>query len=165
MRRFAAVAAVIIAAVLTSGCAADEFSGNTQQSYSGASAEYSADSVEYSAEATAEEYSAPTAEPQASAAPTVESAAVDPVRLAEGLSAEFLGLPDSGKVYIFRDKKESVTINGAEYFGVTCLDEEDGRLESLCDIYISPDGATAYRYHPEDGSYRLLPEQIGRAHV
>lgn len=159
MRRFAAVAAVIIAAVLTSGCAADEFSGNTQQSYSGASVEYSADSVEYSAEATAEEYSAPTAEPQASAAPTVESAAVDPVMLAEGLSAEFLGLPDSGKVYIFRDKKESVTINGAEYFGVTCLDEEDGRLESICDIYISPDGATAYRYHPEDGSYRLLPEQ------
>lgn len=42
---------------------------------------------------------------------------------------------------------------------MTCLDEEDGRLESICDIYISPDGATAYRYHPEDGSYRLLPEQ------
>ena len=46
MRRFAAVAAVIIAAVLTSGCAEDEFSRNTQKSYSGASAEYSADSVE-----------------------------------------------------------------------------------------------------------------------
>lgn len=160
MRKLAAVLAAVILTAAVSGCAADEFSGNTQQSYSGASAEETAgtsaeipeETVE-TAEPAGEEYHE-TTEPAAESAPTA-----DPVRLAEGFSAEYLGLPDSGKVYIFRDKGETVQINGAECPGVSCYDEVDGQLEFICDFYFSPDGGAAYRFHPEDGSYRPLPEQ------
>lgn len=160
MRKLAAALAALILTAAVSGCAADEHSGNTQQSYSGASAEVTAgtsaeipEETAETAEPAGEEYHE-TTEPAAESVP-----AADPVRLAEGFSAEFLGLPDSGKVYIFRDKGETVQINGAECLGVSCYDEVDGQLESICDFYIAPDGGTAYRFHPEDGTYRLLPEQ------
>lgn len=159
MRKLAAVLAAVILTAAVSGCAADEFSGNTQQSYSGASAEETAGTSVGAAGETAEqsgEVNAVSAEPEAAAA---EVPTADPVRLAEGFSAEFLGLPDSGKVYIFRDKGETVQINGAECPGVSCYDEVDGQLEFICDFYFSPDGGAAYRFHPEDGSCRPLPEQ------
>lgn len=147
-----AVAAVLCVTMLT-GCAADESGGITQQD--------GASSRAYSTEAVTEppqtEPYTEEPEPAAETAETAES--VDAVRLVEQLDSEFLGLPESDRVYIFMDKQEKTEINSGTFYGVSCYDDADGQLRLICDFYISADGLTAYRYYPEDGSYRLLPEQ------
>lgn len=142
--RCSACAALVAVAGL-SGCAVDENNGNTQQT---AFSSYSATSRPSSEEISAHSVAEITAEP-----------VPDPVQLIARYDSEFLGLPDKDKVYIFRDKKETVEINGAGCMGVSCYDDSDGELVFLCDFYISADGLTVYRHYQEDGSYRLLPEQ------
>lgn len=151
MKRTAVAAALCF--IMLTGCAADESGGITQQDR--------ASSQAYSTEAAVTEpQTAPyTSEPeQVSEAP--ESAEeVDAVRLIERMDSDFLGLPDRDRVYIFMDKQEKTEINGGTFYGVSCYDDADGQLQLICDFYISADGLTVYRYHPEDESYRLLPEQ------
>lgn len=151
--RCSACAALVAVAGL-SGCAVDENNGNTQQTAFSSYSATSRPSEETSAHSVAEI----TAEPEIT--PSVEAEpAPDPVQLIARYDSEFLGLPDKDKVYIFRDKKETVEINGAGCMGVSCYDDSDGELVFLCDFYISADGLTVYRHYQEDGSYRLLPEQ------
>lgn len=158
--RCSACAALAAVAGL-SGCAVDENNGNTQQTAFSSYSATSRPSEEISAHSVAEI----TAEPaditaEAEITPSVEAEpAPDPVQLIARYDSEFLGLPDKDKVYIFRDKKEIVEINGAGCMGVSCYDDSDGELVFLCDFYISADGLTVYRHYQEDGSYRLLPEQ------
>lgn len=148
-----AVAAVLGIAML-SGCAADENGGITQQDM--------ASNRAYSAEAPSAEpmQTEPyTQEPELTSETVETTENVDAVRLVERLDSEFLGLPESDRAYIFMDKQEKTEINGGTFYGVSCYDDADGQLQLICDFYISADGLTAYRYYPEDGSYRLLPEQ------
>lgn len=154
MRKTAAALLALLAAGMLAGCAADEFSGNTQQSYTEAMS--TADSTQ-PAETTA--YTEPVTVEPTEESEEVQTLQADPVRLAEQMGSEALGLPDNGRVYIFRDMQETVTINGGQYYGVSCYDENEGQLTHIGDYYISPDGLTAYLFHPEDGSYRLQPEQ------
>jgi len=80
---------------------------------------------------------------------------VDPVKLVEMLGGEYLGLPENNKVYIFRNRNEQREINGEQFYGVSCYDEDD-TLRFICDIWVNSDGSRAYRQYGEE--YRLLPE-------
>ena len=77
------------------------------------------------------------------------------MKLVEALGSEYLGLPDSDKVYIYRNLNEQREINGERLYGVSCYDEGDS-LDFICDIWVNSDGSRAYRQYGED--YRLLPE-------
>ena len=77
------------------------------------------------------------------------------MKLVEALGGEYLGLPDSDKVYIYRNLNEQREINGELLYGVSCYDEGD-TLEFICDIWVNSDGSRAYRQYGEE--YRLLPE-------
>lgn len=154
------LAVCLLAGVLAAaGCSADASEGITErpgEEMTAASEAYDASlpDPEASRALTAE---APTAE-QSWQEPTEETreAPADPVRLVEALGSGFLGLPDSGKVYIFRDRKQTTEISGEEYHGVSCYDDSEGELRFICDFWINSDGSRAYRQYGTE--YRLLPE-------
>lgn len=155
--------AVCLAAVILTlaGCSADSAAGITEQSQfrkfgdtasviqNGQTETYEAQTGPVSA--TADTPAAANVETD-----TAEAAAdVDPVKLVETLGSEYLGLPESGRVYIFRNRNEQREINGERFYGVSCYDEEDS-LVFICDVWVNSDGSRAYRQYGEE--FRLLPE-------
>lgn len=154
MRKFSAVVC-LLAAVALSGCAADMSGGITEQpAFTQRTAEASPQEPETSAETSAPEEAA-----MLSGAPepvTVESAAVNPVSVLEGLGNEYLGLPDTGRVYIFRDTGERSDIDGDECLCASCYDEDEGTLSFICAFWVSADGSRVYRQG--NFGYALLPE-------
>ena len=158
--------AVCLAAGILSitGCSADTVAGITEQSQfqrgeadSASQAEQNGTASAYAAVRSAEQ-TGETHEPfePSVTAETAETAElVDPVKLVEALGGEYLGLPDSDKVYIYRNRNEQREINGELLYGVSCYDEGDS-LEFICDIWVNSDGSRAYRQYGEE--YRLLPE-------
>lgn len=129
------------------GCSADSGGGITEQS------------AIFSAQTSAAEEAVVAVEADFTEETSETREAVNPVLLAEQFSSEYLGLPDSDTVYIFRDKGETEEINGVVCYGVSCYDDSGGQLRFICDFFISADGLTAYRYYAENIEYRLLPER------
>ena len=164
------LAVCLAAGILTiTGCSADTVAGITEQSQfqrgeadSASQAEQtgtaaaSASAAVRSAEQTGETHELSEPDEPSVTAETAETAEpVDPVKLVEALGSEYLGLPDSDKVYIYRNLNEQREINGERLYGVSCYDEGDS-LDFICDIWVNSDGSRAYRQYGED--YRLLPE-------
>ncbi len=162
--------AVFLAAVILTltGCSADTAAGITEQSQFRQRDDTAYVSQDEQIAKAAENVQDMQTEPAVSTADvpetavipsgedeTVEAAAVDPVNLVEMLGDEYLGLPENNKVYIFRNRNEQREINGEQFYGVSCYDEDD-TLRFICDIWVNSDGSRAYRQYGEE--YRLLPE-------
>lgn len=156
------LAVCLAAGLLTlAGCSADTVAGITEQS------QHQSDNTAYASVTentpvfeygSAEESNVQTeeySEPEEPEEPDETSENLDPVKLAEALGSEFLGLPDSDKVYIFHNRNERREINGELFYGVSCYDEEDS-LKYICDIWVNADASRAYRRYGDE--YRLLPE-------
>lgn len=154
MRKFSA-AVCLLSAVMLSGCAADMSGGITEQpAFTLRTADDSLPEPEASAEASAsEEISVLSGTPEAAA---VEAPAVNPVSVLEGLGNEYLSLPDTGRVYIFRDTGERTDIDGDECLCVSCYDEDEGTLSFICGFWVSSDGNRVYRQG--NFGHVLLPE-------
>ena len=157
------LAVCLAAGILTiTGCSADTVAGITEQSQfqrgeadSASQAEQtgtaaaSASAAVRSAEQTGETHELSEPDEPSVTAETAETAEpVDPVKLVEALGSEYLGLPDSDKVYIYRNLNEQREINGERLYGVSCYDEGDS-LDFICDIWVNSDGSRAYRQYGE----------------
>lgn len=144
----------LIAGILAlAGCSADPSEGITEQS----GAQLQEDAARVTAERSAPA-SATAEEAVSSAEPTAEIQTAelpDPISLVENLGSDYLGLPDNGRVYIFRDLGKTAEISGEVCHGVSCYDEEDA-LVFICDFWTNSDGSRVYRQYGDD--YRLLPE-------
>ena len=128
------LAVCLAAGILTiTGCSADTVAGITEQSQfqrgeadSASQAEQtgtaaaSASAAVRSAEQTGETHELSEPDEPSVTAETAETAEpVDPVKLVEALGSEYLGLPDSDKVYIYRNLNEQREINGERLYGVS----------------------------------------------
>ena len=152
------LAVCLAAGILTiAGCSADTVAGITEQSQFEPGDTASVSQAETAAVSAYSGSTVPTAQTEEQSAPadTAEAAEVDPVKLVEALGSGFLGLPDGEKVYIYRNRGEQREINGEQFYGVSCYDEEES-LQFICDIWVNADGSRAYRQYGEE--YRLLPE-------
>lgn len=160
MKKLLAVCLAAVILALT-GCSPDTAAGITEQSQLGQMGQRDdtvsqTEPVFAAADSTASESADVTVEVQLAEYETAEPQAdIDPVKLAEALGSEFLGLPESDRVYIFRNRNEQRDINGEQFYGVSCYDEGE-TLQFICDIWVNADGSRAYRQYGEE--YRLLPE-------
>lgn len=154
MRKFSA-SVCLAAIVMLSGCAADMSGGITEQpAFTSRTAEEIVTEPAVSEEVfNAEEAIVLSGAPETS---TVEVSAVNPVSVLEQLDSSYLGLPETGRVYIFRDTGERAEIDRSEYLCVSCYDEDRGTLSHICEFWVSTDGSRVYRRG--NFGYVLLPE-------